>query len=787
MIATIVKNSTSVTLINDWNYRFRRDGGFDTVEIHFYSTDPDLLNRWDRISFNGRTWRVAEQPNVKINFETSADWLYTVTLIESSAILRGIPMPNITYTQNLAKTRTLVDAINTALLKQSVRLYSEAPKYTLASTTGLTISDASKLAPNDKLEGKTLYDILKYYGEYVDAKPLLNESTNEIYFEYFNEDYGLSLAPIFTEIEKSKSIEEYATDIIEDVQNAYIESPLSSNYPHRLAKTFYIPADLASNMSFENMKIELPFKIKNVIEMIMEVGTSGAIVLRSEPNPPLITEKFIYQKKEWETLPKDSFWSFTQFADWGQIRNNCVYYEYGGNTIENLKALDYHATQAGYSITGPHEIKVRVVYEALPDVELDKSTETILDGDIYYVERLQQQSSTVDLKAEEAKLESSLRNMQSSFYNVMWVQNTLPDVRSRVTCMGDSCLITNMSAKWTGEVYEVNAKLATEYNKKNKLTQPINENRIFEIPTTQTTVRKVVQKLKAKIGLLLDGFPNTITGAWADFNYNILFGFQGDTAGLTNMYELDPLMVFAEFEYLDSETYVSVALPHTTVLSENTIIIISRMTNNTSADWQRLIDANPPINYTASSAIVTDKNGENKTVKLKYIAIAGEDIITYNNGADVPFIETFPFVSNQFFDNGTMISPITKKYDYELHSRIALYKDSREQLQFENQIIVSAENCAIDYEQLFKNSMFGDVPNTPKIRLIINATTYELNVTGNITFYEGYMKVTFTYPTTGTLSDIYLTNNNDILIRKIVTKSVTIGTSGYITIYVKEE
>ena len=65
-----------------------------------------------------------------------------------------------------------------------------------------------------------------------------------------------------------------------------------------------MPADLASNMSFENMKIELPFKIKNVIEMIMEVGTSGAIVLRSEPNPPLITEKFIYQKKNGRPYPK---------------------------------------------------------------------------------------------------------------------------------------------------------------------------------------------------------------------------------------------------------------------------------------------------------------------------------------------------------------------------------------------------------------------------------------------------------------------------------------------------
>ena len=512
MNITIVKNSTTITIIDDWVYRLRRDGGLNTAEIHFYYSSSDLLDRWDRITFNGQAWRVAEQPTVKINIKVSADWLYTVTLIEPVAILKGVPMPNMTYTQNLAKTRTIEDAIEAALLKQSTRLWSEAPKYRLATTSGLTVADEAKLAPNDKLEGKNLYEILAYYGEYVDARPVLDESTNRISFVYFNDDNGTARSPAFTSIEKSKSIEEFASDIIEDVENVYIESPLKSNYPHRLAKTFYIPADLSDNMSFTNMKLELPFKIKKVTEMVMDVGTSGVIVLRSEPLLPLIPDKFIYEAKEWETLPKSSFWSWIQFTDWGQIRENCLYYEYGGNEIKNLSALSYHATQAGYAGAGAHDITVRVVYEALPDIQLKESTDTLLDGDITYTERVQQQASTVDVSAEKTRLENSLRNMQSSFYNVLYLSTTLQDIKTKIYCDGQFCLITNMTAKWLGDAYEINARLATEYNRKNSLTKPINENRIFEIPKTQITTRKVIQELEAKIGMVIDTALSSFTG-----------------------------------------------------------------------------------------------------------------------------------------------------------------------------------------------------------------------------------------------------------------------------------
>lgn len=787
MTATIVKNSIYISVIEDYTFKKRRDGGLHTAEIHFYYTNSDLLNRWDRVIFNGVSWRVAEQPAVKINYETTADWLYTVTLIEPIAILKGVQMPNITFTQNLAKTKTIIDAIETALLKQSVRLYSSEPKYTLATTTGLTSADESILAPNDKFQDKTLYDILAYYGELVDARPILDESTNEISYIYFNDDNGTVLSPTFTSIEKSKSIEGYATDLIEDAENVHIDSPYNSHYPHRLAKTFYLPADLAQDMSYDNIKLELPFKIKKIVEIIMEIGVGGAIVLVSEPNA-LITDKFIYEKKEWETLNKDSFWSFTQFADWGQKRENCIYYEYGGNTIENLHALDYHATQSGYSGYGAHEIKVRVVYEALPDIQLAQSSEESLDGNIIYTEKIQQQASTIDLIAENTKIKNDLRNRQSIFYNVCWVSDTLPDEKSKVSVLGSDCLITNMVAQKVGGTYEVNARLASEYNKKNILTQAINENRIFEIPKTQTIIRKVIQNLTAKIELIIDELPSSVLGIWTNYNHNILFNFPGGNGVLTQVYEREPLMVFAEFEYLESETYIAVALPFTSAFVDDTLVVVARMTSNTSADWQRYIDSTIPVNYTASSAIVTDKNGENRTVKLKYIVVEDEDIITDNDGSDISFIETFPFVSKEFYDNGTMVSPINKKYDFQLYNRIALFKDSREQLQFENRIkIIAEENTTVNAKNIFKYSMFNNEVTTPQIKLVINNTVHFITVTSDITFDEDYIKIAYAYPASGTLQGVALHNGGEVLLSKVVNKTVASGGNGFVTIKITEE
>jgi len=343
-----------------------------------------------------------------------------------------------------------------------------------------------------------------------------------------------------------------------------------------------------------------------------------------------------------------------------------------------------------------------------------------------------------------------------------------------------------MTAKRVGSTYEINARLATEYNRKNALTKPINENRIFEIPKNQITTRKVIQTAEAKIGMLIDTSLSSFSGIWSGFNHNLLFGFQGDTPGVSNIYKIDPLMVFAEFEYLESSTYVAVAMPYTTVLNGNVLTIVARMTSNTSCDWQRYIDNTIPVNYTAASAIVTDKNGEVKTVKIKYIAVADEDIIVHNDGSDIPFIEMFPFVSSEFYNNGTMVSPISQKYDFEIHDRIGVWKDARELLQFETNIKLLANNVTLYPENIFKYSMFNDIQRIPQLEIVIDETPYIVNVSGDILFYDSYIRIDFTYPATGTLQYVDLMNNGNYLIKKEANKTVTNGDTGFVNIYIEE-
>lgn len=787
MNITVVKNSTTITIIEDYLFKLRRDGGINTVEIHFYYPSPDLLDRWDRVTLNGATWRVAEQPTVKVNYETTADWLYTVTLIESAAILKGIQMPNIAFTQDLNTTKTIEDALETILLKQSVRVYNQAPRYTLASSMSVSLADLNKLAPNETFENRSLYEILSYYGELIDARPILDESDDTIDFTYLNDDNGIILTPTFITIEKSKLIEDFATDLIEDVTNAHVDKALQSEYPSRGTKAYYIPLDLAENVGFDNITLDLPFKIKKVIKMTMEaVGYAPVIILTSEPDGMFLTDKFIYEKKEWETLPKSSTWSWISFADWGQIRENCIYYEYGSYTIHNLAALKYHMTNGGLATYHPHILIVKVEYEALPDVEIRKSTNVLLDGDITYTSKIQQQSSTVDFKAESTRVETELRNRQSDIYNVQWVQSTLPDVKSKVTVLNDTCLITNMTARKVGGFYEINAKLATQYNRKNILTKAINENRIYEIPRTQITIRKVVDEINAKIEMSLERIP-TNTGRWTNWRHNFLFSFAGWP------YVNKSAMMFAEFEYMESSDKVAVALPCTTILDGDTLVIVTRMTSNTACDWQSYRDSTIPTNYTASSAIVTDKNGENRNVKLKFVLV-DEDTVVYNDGVnDFKFYDIYPFVSDAFFDNGTITLPVTTLNEFELFDKIALYKDAREQLQFENRIkiigigsedAINKNETEVNLDNLMKVTKLRQI-NSANYNIIMTINAFEHTVADTISFYDGYIRLDFTYPATGTLTKIELDYVGNTILSRDVTKLVTNGENGYLTIHIE--
>jgi hypothetical protein len=764
MNITIVKSSTVIELIEDYTYKYRRDGGFHTAQINFYSTDDDLLDIWDLVEVGGVSWRVAEAPRVRINFETSPDWLYTVNLVELAAILDGIPMPNITFTQNAAKTKTFEDALNEILWK--VRPYTitnpALRDYTLHYIPGV---DLSGIAPDEKFEKMSLYQILKYYAEMFDAKIVLG-TTGAISFQPLN-DYTATITPTFTQLEKSRSTEEYATDVIMDVENADIGE--QATWPAESVIVAFLPADITQDITWENSLLRLPFKIKKVHSI--KAFTIDNLMYEQYDAFTVEYGTRVFEKQEWETLEQSTFWSFitNPLGVGSALRSNSVYYEYGGTDILNTKVLEALGTPAAAK-----DLRFQIEYEPLPDLRIKRSSGVELDGSMKFTKRLDQNGNTVSLAAEGIRLDNEVRNMQTWKYNATWMSMILPANTSRVQYKtGEYALMTLMSIQKVGSYYEINAELSTEYNKRNPLTKVISENRIFEIPKTQTTIRKIIWKTEAKITVL---WNSTASGSarWQNYNWHLLLNLDAWTPATTDShFDSRQTLLFAKFTYNVDSTTVSVYMPTINIQDGNSIFTIARMMSNTAVDYQRSIAF---IGSTASAAIITDENGENSAVLFKYIATAGTDVVAEATIPDYSMLcDAFPFVENDFFDDGYFESetPPDGLNVFPLFDTLQIVKDRREQLQFEHEIAIDSESPTVaDTDVIIRKSKLMNTDFvTPTLKISIGFVDYDAPITA-IYAYAGYVKIEFTVPEDGKADRIDLLLDGEVAIVRWLSSEV---------------
>ncbi len=779
MQMTIVKSSTTVSLINDYKFEYRRDGGFNTAVVSFYNTDSNLLSWWDRVVIDGVTWRVATLPTTRVNYGVSPDWLYTVELVEITAILDGVQMPAMTFTQNLNKTRTFLDAITELLLKQPTAIYN-TPKYTLHATQGISLSD---IAPDDKFEPMSLYRALKHYAEILDARVTL-DTNDKIKFEPLH-TYTTTISPVLVTVEKTKRTDDYATDLIMDVTNAELGE--TEVFPSVRVETYLLPLDLTQNIGglvdagWDKIKLVLPNKIKRINKI-----TSPQLF-------DMVYGTRIFEQQEWETLPQSSFWSFIPSPFNAELRENSVYFEYGGTEILNLKALQKNVNDLIYTA---RDVIIRVEYELLEDLQIQRTSDTTLDGGITYVKRIDQNASTVDYKATARAMENELTNIQTTEYNVSWVSDTIPVITSRVLVNGEYALILLLTAIRTGDKYEINAKLTTNYTPRNPLTRVISENRIFEIPSAQTVLRKIVWQQNAVMYMDIASTP-TVSGAWVGFNYGLFLNVRGrDSTDSYFVLEEENVMPVVRWRYRSDGTFVYTAIPLNTTVDGVVAILAFRMISNTSVGYQSFRDT--LANATAVSAVVTDENGENERVEMRFVTLSS-DKITYIDSVptEFEFIDTYPFVDGQIWSSGSLpgYSTLQKKV-YNISPVIYTAKDRREQLLFENRIKFGGLITTGGASHLVNISKLKRF-NYSNVRFILTISGSDYTITPTATIlYDGYVRFNFTYPAeigTGTLTRVVMqmdTNGTTpyvSVLDKTVSISITGNTASYIAVYIKEE
>jgi len=785
MNATIVKSSTTVNVLDDFTLDLKNDGGLDTAVIRFHSTNNALLERYDRVTFNGRTWRVASQPTARINTESSPNWLYTVELIEKAALLKGYPMPNFTFTQNLAQTKTFRNALEEGCKKVQTLFVGQTERFSIKASPTVTLSG---IAPDDKFEGFDFYQFLKYYAEILDAKFEIDEN-DIIDFVPLN-TYTDTIAPDMKVIELSKPTDDYATDIIMDITNADAGTTNIDHYPHKDIHIHLAPLDITKSIGdvkellyrdFDNLRFTLPHKIKKIHKITLwEKDPYEA----NDFVTVLNYGQYVFEQDEWRTLPQNSLWSWLPQTPWASLRENSIYYEFGNNELQNLQALRKHAPFDSSTTGFAWSVFLKVEYEIYEEIQIARSSGIILDGNYTFTQRQSQNQSSASLKAETARMEAELRNKQTAYYNVRWRSDTIPSVRNRVTVLGNQTLITWLRAERVGNQYDISARLATQYNKRSPLTKIISENRIFEIPSKQITLRKIVWNQNVKFSMGYNTAPTVPTNKFNGYNY-LLFLNIDDESTIAN-----PSMValFAQFAYrtpFDDTNAIAVMIPYNVTINGDTVIVVAKMTSNTSVDFQRDAavtggEANG-TKTSARSAIVTDANGEVDGVQFRFIPATSDTLIASN----VMLREVYPIVTQGFFSTGFyQANSFTKKY-IEIDNEINTNKDRREQLQFEKRYKFSGINTTtINTENIIAASKLRSAGVKPTLKVTINDTEYTVNTESE--HLDRYTKIYFTPPTTGTLNIIKVFFGSLLCFQKTFNENIAATTSRYITLHIEE-
>lgn len=778
MNATIVKNSTVIAVKDNFKLDMKRDGSMDTCQITFTSTNYNLLNRYDRVTFNGQTWLVASVPTPRMNTETTPDWMYVVDLIELTARLQGYPMPKFTFSQDLAQTRTWGDFLDHAFRIVQVLNKSESPLFMRSDTPSV---DLSGLVPDEVGEFENLYQVVKFVGEALDAKPSLNDD-GEVNFIPLN-DYAGTLTPSFSHLEISKKIDNYATDLLMDIENG--EKDNTSYYPNANSYVYAQPVNLAANVDYDNMKLVLPHKIKRLIklEWLDESDDYAAIV--AVPDGVLFTQRNIFEKQEWDTLRRETFASFFpgSYLWVGSLRENSVYWEYGKSEIGNLQAVQKHLV----TITSPARVlRFRATYEALPDIQIRQTSGASIDGGFRYFERQNQNAKAVGVDAESLRLVADIRNRQSTQYNVRWTQSTIPSVRARVLVQGVYALIAALVVEAKGSVYHCSAQLETSYVKRSPLTRLISENRIFEIPSTQTVVRKVAWEQNALITITFNESANSAT-RYQNYGYNLLLNFRSDALFMSGL-----AVAMVRFKYKSGNTYIAAVMPmaHIRFDDEGRIVNIMRMISNTAVDWQQYRVFTPPVVATSQSAIVTDENGEVEDIYLKYAVIQDDTEVS----SGVLFDEAYPFVGSSFFNSQTYGGLVN---NFAICDEKAIDKDRREVIQIEHVLKVLGGGAiggryttgtVLNEEIVFDRTKFRVTHFNPQVRIVISGGTYTISGASlTKTFASANVALSFSCPASGTCQQVtILDESSNVLYYRGINFAVTNGVTYTIYLSVGE-
>lgn len=817
----IVKNSTEISVLDGTKLDYKRDGGFWTTQVDFYSQTKNLFNRYDRIELFdissltfpfdmqiGTTWRtfttdtitysqigftwtvkvrleinsvvflmvntaividdevvinptiinvrgirkngvvlwtgnasygagssiltsgvqvdttywlVAKTPRTKINYESTPTYLHNLILIEPNKILQGQFVSDIAFTQELGGTLTLADLVTLVLRKSKTRLWGNraATEFTLSSAGA---SKLTRIAPDMIFEKMNLFEILVKIGKVIDAFPKITNWT-EIDFEYINVSTS-SLTPNIVQIEYNDDTEDFATEILMDAAN--VDTGEIAAYPNKNLATYVIPSDLYTVTTEENAIVELPFKIRRIEKIILQ-----RFIAADDDLPdslPSIAQEIEFtegngyvEKSAWELLKQQPFatkaWEFLEglglpFTD---LKSTTAYFQYGDNKIYNIQALK------NYSGTTEEVTKLGVIvyYEPYLDVQIVKSNNIVLDGNLTFTEYITQDAPTLDRISTQRRLKNEIKNKKSTLATVTYISQTAPSLRTTMTLDGSTYICTRMVVTKFANYYEVVAECSSDFNKESQFIAVDKMPRKYELDFNETVNRIIRWNKKFSVTCSV---PASTAGGTSlvltNFTRSGVLAFLYPLAksiSFSDNYVTGDIMALCRF--LHTNTSIVVALPTVYARDEDRISVIFKTRDNINSDFLKRFEN---INWgliaeakEAVSAVYTDELGEVLSVDVKLVPMNFDEKIQEISGSLVThhvqeFLRyTYPFAIDSYFEYGFNITggKTWEVLKMEGDTGFYLAKDKREGLTFQLDYDIEGSDCVI-YEDFFKHTAF---------------------------------------------------------------------------------
>lgn len=579
------------------------DESLDTAEIKIIKSNDEIFQPLSMVKIvDGNTtteWIIDNNECERIGI---GEYLHTFSLIETTEMLKGITLENLTFTQPVNP-----DSSNPEFTLRDViyRIFDITPSNLTTDnkqidTKFILSSDASvKLdtikSPEFFFTDFTLYDALFEIGTFIDSVPRVYHPYNDgtIPFRIGFDELDVSDKTNYTVdqisiSENQQPLSNYANKVVSNVSNLSVDGLVK--YPSGDDLGVYVDSGDNYDITDSNAVITLPHKIKYIKKF--EVKLSTEETYQEEPN--------IKEFGRWKLYSPDS------------VGGKVPYYKYNDNKIYNLQSY-FESFGGGGTEPAPilRDSLFRVSYVPIIDAKIESNNNASQDYEVFY----NQKGNLINADSYGENIANYIKRMEKGDKVISRIYNDLGNAPQLGHLVNNQYVVTNLSYIRHNSVYDVTLQLSEDYTRRAEFIQANKELRSWEIPSDgKVTNREINRKEVINFSLVYTDetkyTSSSIVGSFATDLFNVLKDHTIKEGTISTL------------DFSTSEgTYPTMLIPSIGSASDNLIIKLKALDNtligySKAENWEDRVTNQIGVTY-------TDAYGKFDTVRVGFCNFLG--------------------------------------------------------------------------------------------------------------------------------------------------------------------